>query len=109
MSYSVYLHPYAEADYNHIYAYIEEHSAQGAENWDLALDQAIKRLKIDPKRYGRIPEQVVSKAEHKQASFRTKRGKPYRLIFMVKGNLVTILRIRGPGQADVTPQDLPDV
>ena len=107
MSYTLFFHPFAQADYDHIYEYILERSPQGAESWDLALDGAIADLGNDPNRHAHIPESVVGRSEYRQAFFRTRRGKRYRLIFVVEGSIVTILRIRGPGQADVTPLDLP--
>jgi len=106
--YSTYFHPYAQADYDNIFGFIHAHSPQGAVSWDLALDRAISKLTSDPIRYGRIPETVDSELEHKQISFRTKSGKPYRLIFVVEEKTITVLRIRGPGQADITPEDLPN-
>lgn len=107
MNFSVNIHPFAQADYDHIYNYILKRSPQGAARWDEALDAAIFSLKQDPIRYARIHEPVVGKSEYKQKSFTTRRGNRYRLIYVVEGKSVTILRIRGHGQASITPRDLP--
>ncbi len=106
MSFSVYFHPFAQADYDQIYEYIRERSPQGAASWDEAVNQAISSLESDPMRFGLIPEPVKGELEYRQAFFRTRRGKRYRLIFAVEDARVTVLRIRGHGQADVTPGEL---
>jgi len=45
--------------------------------------------------------------EVKQILFKTKRGRIYRAVFHVKGTDVFVLRVRGPGQAPITKEDLP--
>lgn len=44
--------------------------------------------------------------EVKQVLFKTKRGRIYRAVFYVDGADVFILRVRGPGQAPITRDDL---
>ncbi len=38
--------------------------------------------------------------------FGTKRGGTYRALFVVRGDVVHILCIRGPGEKAVTPKDI---
>lgn len=42
----------------------------------------------------------------RQALFKTPRGRVYRAVFFIEGDQVFILRVRGPGQAPVRPDDL---
>lgn len=107
MNYSVNFHPLAQLDYRHIYDYIMERSPDGAQRWDAALDQTIELLRKDPHIYGRIPEPVASDREYKQLLFKTKYGNRYRLVFAIEDDLVTILRIRGPGQTPIDSSEFP--
>lgn len=42
----------------------------------------------------------------KQAFFRTRKGRTYRAVFLIVGDEVRVLRVRGPGQASVDPDSL---
>ena len=42
----------------------------------------------------------------RQALFKTRRGRIYRMLFTIVGNEVRILRVRGPGQAPVVADDV---
>lgn len=106
MKYSVNFHPLAQIDYRHIYEYIASRSSGGARSWDAALDEAIEALRNDPNIFGRIPEPVSSEQAYRQHLFKTKYGNRYRLVYAVENDLVTILRIRGPGQPPVAGADI---
>lgn len=90
-----------------IYAYIARRSPDGAQHWDAALDRAIEQLTGNPNICSRIPERVVCNQEIKQLLFKTKYGNRYRIVFAIEDDLVTILRIRGPGQPPINSSEIP--
>jgi hypothetical protein len=38
--------------------------------------------------------------------FRTRRGRTYRALFVIRGDIVQILCVRGPGEKPVKPEDI---
>ena len=46
--------------------------------------------------------------EIRETLFKTRKGKPYRILFTVQGDEVLVLRVRGPGQNYVAAHELPD-
>jgi len=55
---------------------------------------------------GIAPEDADHDETIYQIIFRTRRGLPYRALFVVRENDVYVLRVRGPGQDLVAPDDL---
>jgi len=96
----------AEADVRSITKYLYERSPQGAAAWLDAYRQARTRLASNADRCGQADEDEHFDIDVKQALFKTRRGRIYRMLFTIVGNEVRILRIRGPGQAPVVAQDL---
>lgn len=54
------------------------------------------------------PEAEDIGEEIRQTFFRTRAGRTYRALFLIVGDEVRVLRIRGAGQAPVTSEDLGD-
>jgi plasmid stabilization system protein ParE len=104
--YRVILGGRAAADVDHIYAWIKERSKRGAVRWYAAFLQAASKLRTDPARHAVALESEQMGEEIRQCFFRTPRGRSYRLLFMVRGDEVRVLRVRGPGQAPVTRDDI---
>ena len=96
----------ATADKRQVFAWLHERSPSGALSWLAAYDAMIERLKTGAATFGEAYEQVDLEMSVKQALFKTRRGRVYRALFLVEKNDVYILRVRGPGQAPVTPTDL---
>lgn len=46
--------------------------------------------------------------EIRQLLFRTRKGRTYRALFDIQGKTVRVLRIRGPGQQLLAPEDFDD-
>lgn len=106
MSYRLRILPRAEADIEHIYEWIRQRSPTGAQLWYAAFEAAAQRLLIDPLVYGLARETRFVEEEVRQFLFRTRRGRTYRGLFAVTGDEVRILRLRGPGQRDLQPDEL---
>lgn len=97
--------PRGIADVKHIAHWIHENSPQGAKLWLDAYDKMVDRLASDAELFGEAPERHAE-FNVRQAFFRTRRGRTYRKLFIIEADNVYILRVRGPGQAKVTPDEL---
>jgi tetratricopeptide (TPR) repeat protein len=62
------------------------------------FDEAIASLKKNPLQEPLAPENEEFPEEVRNIMFRTRKGRNYRAIFLVMGDEVRILRIRGAGQ-----------
>jgi plasmid stabilization system protein ParE len=96
----------AEADIRSITTYLYERSPRGAAAWLDAYRQARTRLATSADRCGRAEENEHFDIDVRQALFKTRRGRIYRMLFTIVGNEVRILRVRGPGQAPFIADDL---
>jgi plasmid stabilization system protein ParE len=98
----------AESDIVHIHACIAERSNLGASRWYEAARQAINSLAYDAQQHGVARESERLGIEFREKLFKTRRGRPYRLLYVIDGQEVRVLRVRGPGQAPVTSDELRD-
>ena len=96
----------AEADIRSIVHWLSKHSRAGARSWLDAYDRLVRRLSRSADACGGAAESFDTEFPIKQAFFRTPRGRTYRAIFLIAGDEVRILRVRGPGQAPVDPDEL---
>jgi plasmid stabilization system protein ParE len=106
MKFRVVLLRHAEDDTNAIYIWLAKRSVAGAGHWYHAFLDAAESLSNNPSRCGLAPESAAVGYEIRQHLFKTPRGRKYRLLYLVAGNEVRILRVRGPGQAPVAGADL---
>ena len=106
MSYTVRILRRAQADADQIYEWIAERSPAGAVRWYSAFRAAAASLDEQHERCARAPESDSVGFDVRQRFFKTRRGRIYRLLFTIVHGEVRILRVRGPGQAPVTNDDL---
>jgi plasmid stabilization system protein ParE len=106
MTYRVVILRRAQEDTDALYAWLAKRSVAGAGRWYRAFLDAVASLNNNPSRCGSAPESVAVGYDIRQHLFKTPRGRKYRLLFLVTGDEVRILRIRGPRQAPVTGSDL---
>jgi plasmid stabilization system protein ParE len=106
MKYRVVVSRQALRDVRATFSWIAQQSLPGAQRWRNAFDSAIQRLESNPLGCGRAGEadDFVDR-ELRQILFKTRRGRTYRAVFVVAGNEVRVLRVRGPGQQDLTDAD----
>lgn len=99
----------AKQDLREIRDWIAARSRDGAVRWLEALDSACDKLVANA-------ESAVSAAEAEdlgidlhQQLFKTRRGRPYRMLFLVQDERVVIVAIRGPGQdlANIDDVEIP--
>jgi len=87
----------AQADRQECLDYIAARSLDGAVRWLDAYRSAITGLAENPLR-----EMAPESADHaeviRHVLFKTPKGLRYRILFLVRGDTVYILRVRGSGQ-----------
>jgi len=98
--------PKADADIFEISGYLHDRSASGSIAWLNALDDAIEHLGENAGSHGLAAEDNSLGIDIKQFIFKTSKGHRYRLLYTILGKEVSILRVRGPGQAPVQPREL---
>ena len=88
----------ARADVRDISAYIAARSRPGAAAWRRAFQAMLKRLEDRPDGFALAPESDLFGEPVRQTLFKTRAGRPYRAVFIVRATTVHVLRVRGPGQ-----------
>jgi plasmid stabilization system protein ParE len=96
----------AWTDADRIFEWIAGKSARGAISWNQAFAKALVELTSDADQHGIALESAESSDAIRQKFFKTRRGRPYRILFTMIGNEVRVLRVRGPGQSSVTAEDV---
>jgi len=108
MSYSLSIHPDADADAERIAGYIGERSFDGMLRWLDAYESALTRIASNPLLCSPAHEEPIVGRGLRQVLFKTPSGNHYRAVFILDGNKVTILRVRGKGQELLGDKDLPN-
>jgi hypothetical protein len=106
MSFSVLELPKAKRDKRSIFKWLHAHSPTGAASWLDAYDGTLERLSRDATMFAEASESREFEERIQQALFKTRRGRVYRALFYVEGANAYVLRVRGPGQAAVVPDDI---
>ena len=106
MSYRIELSAQAEADVDRIFNWLSERSPDGAARWYDSFWAATERLKNFPLACSLAAESSRFSEEVRCMLFGTTRGRTYRALFVVRGDVVHILCVRGPGEKSVRPVDI---
>jgi plasmid stabilization system protein ParE len=106
MTYRVQPTAQAEADIDRIFAWLSGRSPEGARRWYESFCEAAERLESSPQSFALAPENDEFDEELRHILFRTRRGRTYRALFVIRGDVVQILCVRGPGQRPVKPEDI---
>ena len=106
MKFAVHELPKVQADKRHIVEWLFQRSPLGAASWLDAYDKMVERLAMTADSFPVAQESDHLDLEVRQVLFKTRRGRMYRAIFHLVGNDVYVLRVRGPGQAPIRPDDL---
>jgi len=106
MTYVVLILRRAQDDVAKIESWLASHSPAGADRWFEAWVAASTSLDDSPLSYPLAPEGEALGLSLRERHFGTRKGKKYRLLFVVVGHQVRILSVRGPGQAPITWDDL---
>jgi plasmid stabilization system protein ParE len=98
---------HAQADIDHIYLWLQQRSPGGAASWYAALFRSLSELGTSRAAHSTAPESTKLSVDLRQMFFKTRRGRTYRLLFVIRDDEIRVLRVRGPGQRPVTRRDLP--
>lgn len=98
--------PKAQRDLQQIATYLRKRSPQGTHAWLDAYDAAVERVSRED--YPRVPAPEAGRVEEDlhQVVFMTKRGRPYRIIYLIDSGTLYVVRVRGPGQNLLTKRGL---
>ena len=107
MSRTLHIAPRGMADVDDRFSWLVGRSVQGAISWYLAFGRAVEQIQAAPESYAQAPESLPLSRDLRQAFFKTRRGRRYRIVFEVNEQEVIILRVRGPAQAPLRRRDLP--
>jgi plasmid stabilization system protein ParE len=98
MAFEVVLLHQAQADFDSILAWFAEKAPNSLHKWLDSYERILSRLEHDPSAFTLAPEDEVLKSSIRQSLFWTGGGHVYRLLFVIAGDKVRVLHIRGPGQ-----------
>ena len=98
MTYRVRLTARAERDVDRILAWLAGRSPQGAATWYRRWQDVIDHLGLHAVSCPTAPENDDHEDEIRHVIFKTRRGRKYRVLFVVRDDLALIVHVRGPGQ-----------
>lgn len=98
MTFQVNLVPRAAEDVDEILGWIRRRSPSGAETWKRRWMAVLDDLARSADRASLAAESDDHREPIRQILFKTRRGRFYRALFVIRGNLVYVIHVRGPGQ-----------
>ena len=88
----------ARHEFLSLFYWIASRSPDGAARWADAFHDAVERLATNPDGYGVAPESRRHPETIRQFFFKTRRGRTYRALFVIRDEQVFVLHVRGPRQ-----------
>ncbi len=95
-----------QADIEDIYQWLRQRSPTGAAAWYAAIVATLDRLADVAATCPAAAEAATVGVDLRQALFKTRRGRTYRILFLIVDAEVRVLRVRGPGQRPIAARDL---
>jgi len=92
----------AKTDVDETYQWLRRRSARRAAKWMAGLQQAIQSLENNPERCGLAPESDVFEEEIRQLLY-GKRPNVYRILFVIRNSVVTVLHVRHAARPFLEP------
>lgn len=106
MTFRVVILKRAEGDLQRIFRWLSARSPSGASAWLTAYEHLQERLIAHADTFALAQEHAKFDHDLRQGLFKTRRGRVYRVIFMIDEDEVRILRVRGPGQNPIAADDV---
>ena len=103
MNYRIELTRAAKADRTSCFDFINARNPEGAIAWLAAFEDAVEALLTEP-HYGEAPESQHHDETIRQKMFKTRHGRTYRILYLVREKVIYLLHVRGPGQ-DTMPRN----
>jgi plasmid stabilization system protein ParE len=97
----------AEACADEIYRWIAERSPDGAVRWKRALERTVERIADAADTFALAPESDAFREPVREIPFKTRKGRKYRALFVIRDDVATIISVRGAGQDLISPDDVP--
>jgi plasmid stabilization system protein ParE len=97
----------ARSDVDDIFNWLVHRSVQGAISWYLAFRNALEKIASSPESLAEAAESRPLGRQLRQALFKTRRGRVYRIVFEVSDTEIMIVRVRGPGQSPLRRREVP--
>jgi plasmid stabilization system protein ParE len=98
--------PRAEEDVAVIYSWLHDRSPSGAARWLQAFEVATSRITQAPLEFALAPEATILGQPVRQVLFKTPKGRTYRAVFLISNDVISVLRVRGPGQPTLRSEEL---
>lgn len=89
----------ADRDVDEILQWLKERSLRGASSWRSSYRRAIAVIQEHGDSFGLAPESIDHAEDIREFTFSTRHGNIYRLIFILRDDIVYVLRVRGTGQS----------
>ena len=105
MKYRVLIQRPAHADIEAAYLYLRDRSESAAERWLAGVEQAIKTLDTFPHRCGLAPESKEFPEVIRQLLYGRRSGR-YRILYIVRGEVVHVLHVRHGARRALRPDEL---
>lgn len=93
-------------DLDEILGHVATRSPDGAARLLDRFEAEMSRLEANPFASALAPEAEAVGEAVRHAFFRTRAGRTYRALFLIVGDEIRVLRVRGPGQAPISTDDL---
>jgi plasmid stabilization system protein ParE len=96
----------AKRDIESILRYVQTRSQQGADAWYRRLAEILESISRSPVSFGLAPEDEDHAELIRQAIFKTRKGLPYRALFVQRPEAVYVIHVRGSGQDQLDVDEL---
>jgi len=106
VTYRVELTEAAYADLDRLTASLAERSPEAADRLTARFFEALPRLEAFPLACGLAHESRDFPEEVRHLLFQIRKGRSYRALFIVRGDVVKVLCVRAPGERPVGPGDV---
>ena len=105
MKFQVIIQPPARQDIEAAYLYLRDRAPRAADRWLAGIERAISSLAQMPRRCGLARESVEFDEEIRQLLY-GKRANKYRVLFVVRQNVVRVLHVRHGARDSLTREEM---
>lgn len=106
MRFSVVVLPAALEDVETIVSWLHKRSPSGATAWYRRWSATLDELSRSADHCVEAPESADHPLQLRQLQFKTRRGHPYRILFVIQSSKVYVLHVRGSGQDLLSPDEI---
>jgi plasmid stabilization system protein ParE len=96
----------ARQDVEKILSWLSARSLPGAARWFDKYIQSLHSLATQAANCSQAPEASILGYDVRQLLFKTRKGHTYRTVFIIEGDCVQVLAVRGSGQDLLTSEEL---